>query len=94
MHISPDDFWKTTVAEWRWLSEPEGAAMTRGEFDELSAAFPDASNRAPFGPSGHFPRERGKKEFAPRFSSPARGGGVGEADGGGAALAMHEGSYK
>jgi very-short-patch-repair endonuclease len=49
-----------------------------GVLDGLLAAL------APLGPSGHSPRKRGEKTDADAsFSSPACGGGVSEADGGG-----------
>ncbi|MBI1365769.1 MAG: phage tail assembly chaperone [Alphaproteobacteria bacterium] len=42
MRLSPADFWNLTVAEWRWLAQPEGDAMTRAEFERLAALYPDA----------------------------------------------------
>ena len=42
--------------------------------------------KTPIGPSGHFPRKRGKNSRCTdvrRLSSPVNGGGVCEADGGG-----------
>ncbi|WP_146190637.1 glycine--tRNA ligase subunit beta [Marinicauda salina] len=53
------------------------------EFPELQGVMGRYYALAPLGPSGHSPRKRGETSTDGGVSSPARGGGVSEADGGG-----------
>lgn len=41
--LSPDQFWRLSLVEWRWLTEPAPAdrPLSRAEFDRLSQAHPD-----------------------------------------------------
>lgn len=40
--IAPEAFWRLSLAEWRALTEAEGApAISRRELDALLSAYPD-----------------------------------------------------
>ncbi|WP_370265608.1 phage tail assembly chaperone [Hyphomonas sp.] len=41
--LSPSDFWRLSVAEWRALMRAHGQAtpLGRAEFEQLSRAWPD-----------------------------------------------------
>ena len=45
--IGPAAFWALSLAEWRALTAatPSAAALSRGEFERLLAAHPDAPAR-------------------------------------------------
>lgn len=42
MRLSPRDFWRLSLVEWRWLcGEAAGEGMTRAELCALAAIYPD-----------------------------------------------------
>ncbi|MEL7486435.1 MAG: phage tail assembly chaperone [Pseudomonadota bacterium] len=45
LRLSPGAFWRLSVAEWRWLAEPDaGPAMARADLIALSTLFPDENH--------------------------------------------------
>lgn len=58
MGISPRDFWRLSLKEWRALTQATGPApLGRAELEALRARFPDAPhpNPPPVGEGGHAP---------------------------------------
>lgn len=43
--VSPREFWRLSLREWRALTAPAAAAdvLSRAAFDELAQLFPDSS---------------------------------------------------
>jgi len=39
--VTPEAFWRLSLAEWRALSGGEAEALSRGQFDALTRRFPD-----------------------------------------------------
>ena len=45
MRLRPDDFWRLSVEEWRWLNEAgASAAPSRAEIEALAALYPDETS--------------------------------------------------
>lgn len=40
--MTPAEFWRLSLREWRVLAAPAEAALTRADFDALAARFPDS----------------------------------------------------
>jgi len=47
MKLRPDDFWRLSVEEWRWLNEAGASgAPSRAEIEALVAQYPDEKSGA------------------------------------------------